>query len=163
MRGKDPHTDRMYNRTLASAYSVVRPMSTLTRILVWLLAASALLPARACEQPEQIDIAGRISAIIYSDLSKSEMLDQLSPYVKVGDDLESFHSKTKLKYFLCLGGGPGIADCKFENGLQLVADPDGKIQLIRRRERVIAGKAFKEMSISTHVLRWGEYARGYPE
>ena len=24
MRGKDPHTDRMYNRTLASAYSVVR-------------------------------------------------------------------------------------------------------------------------------------------
>lgn len=54
-------------------------------------------------------------------------------------------------------------DCHLSNGLQLVADPDGLIQIIRRDSKIVDGEEFSEMSISTHVLHWNGYARGYPE
>jgi len=138
-------------------------MKTLAQFLVALITWVAMCPPAAWGQAQPLGASDQISSIIYSDLSKSEMLEQLSPFVKVGDKLDDFHAKTGLDFFLCMGGGPGVEDCKFNNGLQLVADPDGIVQLIRRSARVIEDRKFDEMSISTNVLRWKGYARGYPE
>jgi len=91
------------------------------------------------------------------------MLARLSAFVSVGDKLEDFPAKTGIDLGFCLGGGPGVVDCHLANGLQLVADPDGLVRVIRRDSKVVEGKAFNEMSISTHILQWNGYARGYPE
>jgi len=138
-------------------------MRTPVRIALSLVAAAALVAFSARGQSEPRDAAAEISGIIYSELSKAEMLERLSPFVRVGDKLDDFHSETSLSFLFCLESGPGVVDCQFDNGLQLVADPDGLIQLIRRKSMVVGDKTFIEMSISTHVLHWKGYARGYPE
>lgn len=91
------------------------------------------------------------------------MLERLSAFVNIGDKLKEFPSKTGLELDFCLGEGPGVVDCHLSSGLQLVADPDGLIQVIRREARVFGGVRFNEISISTNILRWNGYARGYPE
>jgi len=138
-------------------------MRILPRILAPLVAATAMWPFAALTQSKPLDAADEISRIIYSDLSKSEMLEQLSPFVRVGDKLEEFTPKTGLDLGFCMEGGPGVVDCHLANGLQLVADPDGMVQLIRRNARLVGDTTFNEMSISTHILHWKGYARGYPE
>ena len=130
---------------------------------VLLLVAASLNPLAAWPQTKPSDVSDEISRIIYSDLSKQDMLALLSEFVSVGDRLEDFPAKTGLELGFCLGGGPGVVDCHLANGLQLVADPDGLVQIIRRDSRTVDGKAFSEISISTHVLHWNGYARGYAE
>ena len=137
--------------------------STATRILVLLTSALASSPAAAWSQATPLEASEAISHIIYSDLDKTEMLDRLGAFVRIGDKLDEFPARTGIDLGFCLGGGPGVQDCHLSNGLQLVADPDGVVQVIRRDARTVDGKAFAEMSISTHILRWKGYARGYPE
>jgi hypothetical protein len=137
--------------------------STARTILVLLTTALSSLPLAAWSQARPLDASEKISRIIYSDLSKPEMLDQLAAFVRIGDKLEEFPARTGVELGFCFGGGPGVEDCHLSNGLQLVADPDGVVQIIRRDARTVDGKAFPEMSISTHILRWKDYARGYPE
>ncbi|WP_299343249.1 hypothetical protein [uncultured Pseudoxanthomonas sp.] len=130
---------------------------------VLLVAAATLSSVAAWSQTTPSDVSDEISRIIYSDLPKPVMLARLSTFVSVGDRLEDFPAKTGLDLGFCLGGGPGVVDCHLANGLQLVADPYGLVQVIRRDSRTVEGKAFREMSISTHVLHWNGYARGYTE
>lgn len=119
-----------------------------------------------CSTPQRydsIDASRDIQAIIYSDLSKQEMLARLEPYVKIGDKLTQFSKKTGIDPGVCLIGGPGVMDCRpLKGGLNLVADPDGRVQLIRRTEQTVGGREFKEMSISSGLLEWKGYVRGYP-
>jgi hypothetical protein len=91
------------------------------------------------------------------------MLNRLAVFVRIGDKLEDFYAKTGLSQGFCFGGGPGVNDCAISGGLQLVVDPDGVIQIIRRRARVVGSTSFEQMSISTNVLRWNGYVRWYPE
>lgn len=57
MRGKDPHTDLMYNRTLASAYTVVRPQREIAQVLKKDREAFALLTSG--------DRASAVEAVAY--------------------------------------------------------------------------------------------------
>lgn len=132
-------------------------------IAIFLFVLTMLNPVVAWSQTTAPDASDEISRIIYSGLSKPEMLTRLSAFVSVGDRLKDIPAKTGLDLGLCLRGGPGVIDCNLANGLQLVADPDGLVQVIRRGSRIVDGKTFDEMSISTNILRWKGYARGYPE
>ena len=119
--------------------------------------------AGSSPQVDPVDATSTIKSIIYSDLSKDEILKRLAPYVRVGDKLSQFSSKTGLDLGFCLEGGPGVQDCHLASGLGLVADPHGVIQVIRRSEQTIAGRVFKQMSISKGLLEWKGYARGYQD
>jgi hypothetical protein len=138
-------------------------MNTSTRIIIFLIAVATSLPLAAWSQTRPSGASEEISRIIYSDLSKSEMLVRLAAFVSVGDKLENFPTKTGIELRFCLVGGPGVVDCHLPNGLQLVADPDGLVQVIRRDAKAVEGITFNEMSISTHILHWKGYVRGYPE
>jgi hypothetical protein len=139
-------------------------MNTTRRIALFLLAFAATpLPSTAWAEERASDASEQISRIIYSDLSKADMLDRLAPFVRIGDKLVDVPARTGTELGLCLESGPGVVDCRSLDGLQLVADPEGRVQIIRRAARTIEGKAFPEMSISTGVMRWKGYARGYPD
>ena len=119
--------------------------------------------AQAQAQAAPTNADDQVSAIIYSDIGKDEMLAKLSAFVRIGEKLEDVPAKTGLEFLFCLTTGPGVTDCHLPCGLQLVADPDGAIQVIRRDSRDVDGKTYTEMSISTNILQWHDYARGYPE
>lgn len=127
------------------------------------LASSKSLPPAAPPQTAALNASEEISRIIYSDLTKSEMLSRLAVFVRIGDKLEDVYAKTGLSQGFCFGGGPGVNDCSLAGGLELVVDPDGVVQIIRRRDRVVGDTSFKQMSISTNILRWNGYMRWYPE
>ncbi|RYD98791.1 MAG: hypothetical protein EOP50_04680 [Sphingobacteriales bacterium] len=122
-----------------------------------------LLPG--CAVSHQLDLAvapKKISEILYSDLSRQEMLDRLDPYVRVGQKLKDFTEATGLEPGLCLVGGPSVTDCQsFDTGLQLIADPDGFIRIIRRIDRKINGRQFPQISISSGTLTWKGYVHSY--
>lgn len=127
----------------------------------FLLVSSHLFSeARATETPNASD---GIDSVIYSDLGKDEMLKRLSPYVALGEKISEVRKRHERDFGFCLIGGPGVEDCQLANGLQLVADPDGFVRIIRRSEKVVGDRVFPEMSISTNILEWKGYMRGYPE
>ncbi len=127
------------------------------------LSSSKSAPPAALPQTAPSNASEEISKIIYSDLTKSEMLNRLAVFVRIGDKLDDVYAKTGLGHGFCFGGGPGVNDCSLSGGLELVVDPDGVIQIIRRRDRMIGDTSFKQMSISTNILRWNGYVRWYPE
>jgi hypothetical protein len=138
-------------------------MNILSRVIIPAAITVAVWPFPAPSQTKSLTPSENISKIIYSNLSKPEMLKQLSVFVNIGDKLKEFPSKTGLEFDFCFGGGPGVVDCHLSSGLQLVADPDGLIQIIRREAKVVGGVRFNEISISANILRWNGYVRGYPE
>ena len=104
-----------------------------------------------------------INSIIYSGLSKAEMLDRLKPIVALMDSIDDFTQKTGLHYMFGFGSGAGVMDYSIEHcGLTLIVDADQRIRIIRRRERVVNGENYPEMSISEPGFEWKGYLRRYP-
>jgi len=109
-------------------------------------------------------IAREIDAIIYSELTKDQMLQRLKPFVALMDSKDDFRKKTGLEFEGGFGSGPGVMDYSVMNcGLRLVVDPDQKIRIIRRDGKLVNGKIYPRMSISEPGFKWNNYARWYPE
>lgn len=142
---------------------------------VWVLAANlvgcavgsraptVLSPAPVVQVADGARAVSGIDAIIYSDLSKAQMLEKLGAYVSLMDTREDLKRKVGVAPDECLGSGPGVMDCGVGgSGLRLVFDPDGRLRVIRRNARSIQGTKYPEISISESQLEWRGYRRWYP-
>jgi hypothetical protein len=133
-----------------------------SRTVLMVIGLLVALPQIALAQSDPKATAQAIDAIIYSDLTKEQMLERLKPLVAVMDSRADFESKTGLQLW-GFGTGPGVMHYFVENcGLNLIVDPDQKIRIIRRTTKTVGGKQFSEMSISERGFSWKGYARWYP-
>lgn len=134
-------------------------------VTLFLLASLGISQAKE-SKTEKVDakrIASGIDSLLYSNLSKEEILDKLKPYVAVMDSIIEFEKKSGLKLEDGFGSGPGVMHYMLsECGLQLVVDPDQIIRIIRRSHKVINGTDYAEISISEPGFLWNGYARRYP-
>lgn len=134
-------------------------------VTLFLLASLGISQAKE-SKTEKVDakrIASEIDSLLYSNLSKEEILDKLKPYVAVMDSIIEFEKKSGLKLKDGFGSGPGVMHYMLsECGLQLVVDPDQIIRIIRRSHKVINGTDYAEISISEPGFLWNGYARRYP-
>ncbi|NZA27706.1 hypothetical protein H0E84_15095 [Luteimonas sp. SJ-92] len=137
---------------------------TVSKVLLLTAAVFAsIAPFDSHGQSRDTASSDDIASIIYSALPEEQMLQALSDYIAIGDELGKFKERTGLDLGLCLVGGPGVISCSHESGLQIIADPDGIVRILRRSEKTIEGKKFNEQSISTNILEWKGYVRGYPD
>ncbi|MFT3806854.1 hypothetical protein [Arenimonas sp.] len=134
----------------------MRTIANVSILTAFLAGCATITPLDPPVRPAEI------SSILYSDLSKQEMLARLAPYVKVGDKLKHFEKKTGLDAGLCLVGGPGVTMCSSSvSGLDLTMDRFGVIRVIRRKERQVDGRKFEAMSVSAGVMEMDGYYRAY--
>ncbi len=123
-----------------------------------LAAATALLPASPAPAGEaHADPRAQIRAILFSDLAPEAMLEQLSPFVRVGDDIEQVWARTGNGLSYCLSHGPGARSCGFGIGLLLVTDPDGVVRLVGRERTTVDGRTYPAMWMTSNRLELDGY------
>jgi hypothetical protein len=114
--------------------------------------------------PDAEASARAIDAIIYSELSREEMLGKLKPFVALMDSTDDFRRKTGIELRGGYGTGPGVLTYRVPgSGLSLVFDPDRNIRVIRRAARTVGGREYPQMSISEQGFEWKGYRRRYPD
>lgn len=117
-------------------------------------------PSLVCAAEPNSRDAKAIDAILYGSDSREDRLVKLKPYVEPMQSLDDVKSRLALDG--CVTGGPGVMDCGVvSSGLRLVFDPDKKLRLIRRSDRVVDGVAQPEQSITDRGFEWHSYRRWY--
>jgi hypothetical protein len=108
------------------------------------------------------EIGGAIDAILYSDMTKDQMLIKLKPYVSLLETKIGFEKKTGLQLFEGIGTGPGIVhDYGVSHcGLRLIIAHD-EIRIIQRSARTRGNKTYPFMSLSAPIVRVKGYVRIY--
>lgn len=107
------------------------------------------LPQMANDTEEQrYKIGLEISAILYSDLSKEEMLEKLKPYVQLGDSFAI--KKPSLPPFFFSGASNPNKESScywFFCGLILKTDDNGKVCGISRNQRKLRERDYFYLDI----------------
>ena len=136
----------------------------ISMMVIVVIASKSSLAHDDKAKPDPIEIARRIDDVLYSDLTKDEMLEKLKPLVAVMDSQDDFKKKTGLEFSSVSGSGPGVAHCTLSGcGLELVVDPDENIRIIRRAKKQVGGKRYRQMSVSEKGFVWNGYSRFYPD
>lgn len=127
-------------------------------LFLLLAAATALLTASPAQSEEaRADPGPQITAILLSDRAPEEMLEQLSPFVNVGDDIQQVLARMGNGLSVCLFHGPGARSCRFGNGLLLVADPDGVVRLVARQQKTVDGRTYPTLWMTSNRLELDGY------
>jgi hypothetical protein len=134
----------MSTRLFVTAFITANYLASLTCVS----AAPSTRPIAAtapATQPDPDATARAIDAIIYSDLSKEEMLKRLKPFAAVMESADEFKAKTGLKFSWdsTATGSKGWPQHVEGCGLILwIDDAESRIRMIFRQARIIRGVEF---------------------
>jgi hypothetical protein len=114
-------------------------------------------------------LAMDIDKVLYSNLSRDQIISKLSIYIEIGDYYQNTRLPSELDeqlVYLTSGpmtsSGPLIRSIDFLNcGIQLVINNDGKVLCIRRKSKNINGIEYREVSISSSIISYQGYTRVY--
>ncbi len=120
--------------------------------------------ATTAEQPtaSPSNVAREIDSIIYSDLSKDQMLEKLKQFVSVMDSYTDFRKKTGLENTFGSGSSYGVMERHFRGcGLIVVTDPDEKIRVLIRNPLSVNGKDYPGLTITDRYFEWKNHKSWY--
>jgi hypothetical protein len=134
-----------------------RPDARIALRLLLAVATALLTASSALAEEARTDPGAQITAILLSDLTPEQMLEQLSPFVNVGDDIQRVLPRMGNGLSVCLFHGPGARSCRFGNGLLLVADPDGVVRLVAREQKTVDGRTYPTLWMTSNRLELDSY------